>query len=125
LNSRRRVNFTVRSLSYVPTNLTHMLKELSGNQRIAVSALIAIFVMVSVYILAAVLYGRPTLRPVSFVLYWLLYFPRVLFDQILPQSRDPFEPGPGGESAIVSLLVALLIYSFGIDALIARYVRRH
>ena len=101
-----------------------MLKDLSSNQRIAVSALLALILMVAIFVIAFIP-NTPTPRPVATIFYWLLYFPRPVFDLFMPNSPDPFEPEPGMESAIASWLTTLLIYSFAIDAIIARYARKH
>jgi hypothetical protein len=99
-----------------------VLKELSSNQRIAFSTLLALSLIVTFYILGALFFTTPKLQLVGRGFYWLLYFPRPVFDLIFPASPAQFEPGSSFTSTIASSLTLLLIYSFGIDAMIWWYV---
>jgi hypothetical protein len=100
-----------------------VLKELSSNQRIAFSTLLALSLIVTFYLLGAVFFNTPKLHVIGHGFYWLLYFPRPVFDLMFPASSDQFEPGSSFTSTIASSLTVLLIYSFGIDAMIGWYVR--
>ena len=100
-----------------------MLKELSSNQRISFSTLLALFLIVTFYILGAVFFNTLKLQFIGRAFYWLLYFPRPVFDLLFPASPDQFEPGSSFTSTIASSLTVLLVYSFGIDAIIGWYVR--
>jgi hypothetical protein len=85
-----------------------VLKELSSNQRIAFSTLLALSVIVTFYILGAAFFNTPKLQFVGRT-YWLLYLPRPMFDVIWPSSPYQFEPGSSFTSTIISSLTVVLV----------------
>jgi hypothetical protein len=104
-------------------SLFNVLKELSSNQRIAFSTLLALAMIVTFYLFGAVFFNTLELQFFGRAFYWLLYFPRPVFDLFFPASPNQFEPGSSFTSTIASSLTVLLVYSFGIDAIIGLYVR--